>query len=154
MNIVLKQQILGATILAFFTAPAAEGGTPAILEWHHTFTGDMLDVQPAAEEEQSETAKRFLATAENGYRGDAAAVEDGAALYLEKCAICHGLEGRGRMGPSLIDDTYVYDKNRTDKGMFETIWGGAAAAMTPFRGVLSQDQILRVMAYLRSLPGK
>lgn len=151
MKQILKQQILGSAVLALFGAPTAGGGTSVALEWHHSFTGEVLDVQPTADEAQSDIQRSFLATGVNGYLGDAAAIEAGAQLYLEKCAICHGLEGRGRMAPSLADDVWVYDKNRTDKGMFETVWGGAAGVMTPFRGVLSQDEILRVIAYVRSL---
>jgi len=148
------QRITAMFIALVVASPAIGNDQLGKLDWHHTFTGEPLDVQPTADEEQSDIQRRFLITAENGYLGDVEAIEAGAALYLEKCAICHGLEGRGRMGPGLVDDTYVYDKNRTDKGMFETIWGGAAAAMTPFRAVLSQDQILRVMAYVRSLSPK
>jgi len=159
MKQILKQQILGSAVLALFGASAAGGGAPdarepGALEWHHTFTGELLDVQPTADETQSGIQRSFLASGVNGYLGDAAAIETGAQLYLEKCAICHGLEGRGRMAPSLADDVWVYDKNRTDKGMFETVWGGAAGVMTPFRGVLSQDEILRVIAYVRSLEQK
>jgi hypothetical protein len=39
----------------------------------------------------------------------------------------------------------------TDKGMFEIIYGGATGAMQGFGNRLTQDQILQVMAYVRSL---
>lgn len=149
--ITYNRSLISALLMILSATPSPAGSA---LEWQHTFTGATLDVQPVEGEEKTEVQQTFLTTGQNRYLSDLDAIEDGAGLFLEKCAICHGLEARGRMGPSLVDDIWVYEKNRADKGMFETIWGGAAAAMTPFRGVLTQDQILRVMAYVRSLPHK
>ena len=40
----------------------------------------------------------------------------------------------------------------TDVGMFEVVYGGASGAMQSFaRRGLTQDQMLRIMAYVRSL---
>jgi cytochrome c-L len=39
----------------------------------------------------------------------------------------------------------------TDKGMFEIVYGGATGAMQPMGKRLTQDQILRIIAYVRSL---
>ena len=55
------------------------------------------------------------------------------------------------MGPSLVDDVYNYKRSHLDLGLFEIIYGGAAGAMQPFDERLSGDEILKVIAYVRSL---
>ena len=60
-------------------------------------------------------------------------------------------DGSGRIGPSFIGETHHYPRFTTDKGMFEIVYGGATGAMQGFGNRLTQDQILRVMAYVRSL---
>ena len=55
------------------------------------------------------------------------------------------------IGPSFIEDTHHYARFTTDKGMFEIIYGGTTEAMQPFGNRLKKDEILHVMAYVRSL---
>ena len=38
----------------------------------------------------------------------------------------------------------------TDVGLFDVVFGGAAGAMQPFSKRLTQDEILKIMAYVRS----
>lgn len=54
-------------------------------------------------------------------------------------------------GGSFVGETHHYQRFNTDKGMFEIVYGGAMGAMQGFGGRLTQDQILRVMAFVRSL---
>jgi mono/diheme cytochrome c family protein len=39
----------------------------------------------------------------------AAFAQDGAALYKAKCAMCHGANGEGKMGPAIKGKTGVAD---------------------------------------------
>jgi cytochrome c-L len=106
-------------------------------------------------------AKEFLSTGKNPYIGNADGVKAGKKVYqLYSCAQCHGPIGNGQVGPNLRDDTFNYAKNATDKGMFETIWGGSAGGMgakgkglmladDPTQG-LTPDEILKVSAFLRT----
>lgn len=106
-------------------------------------------------------AKEFLATGKNPYIGNADGVKAGKKVYqLYSCAQCHGPIGNGQVGPNLRDDTFNYAKNATDKGMFETIWGGSAGGMgakgkglmledDPTQG-LTPDEVLKVSAFLRT----
>jgi len=55
------------------------------------------------------------------------------------------------MCPSLVDDVFNCKRSHTDLGMFEIIFGGAVGAMQPFDERLTPDEILRVIAYVRSL---
>jgi cytochrome c-L len=106
-------------------------------------------------------AKEFLSTGKNPYLGNADGVKAGKKVYqLYSCAQCHGPIGNGQVGPNLRDDTFNYAKNATDKGMFETIWGGSAGGMgakgkglmledDPSQG-LTPDEVLKVSAFLRT----
>ena len=106
-------------------------------------------------------AKEFLSTGKNPYMGNADGVKAGKKVYqLYSCAQCHGPIGNGQVGPNLRDDTFNYAKNATDKGMFETIWGGSAGGMgakgkglmledDPTQG-LTPDEVLKVSAFLRT----
>ncbi|HWP34626.1 MAG TPA: c-type cytochrome, partial [Thermodesulfobacteriota bacterium] len=129
--------------------PAAPPASP--LTFTHTFTGEPLDVTPQPGERVTAAVETFHRTGRNPYRDDSAAQEEGAKLYEVHCAICHGARGEGRIGPSLVDEQLVYPKNATDKGLFETIYGGAAGAMVGFRDRLSQDEILKIAAHVRRL---
>jgi len=71
----------------------------------------------------------------------------GRQLYLANgCYACHGLEARGRIGPSLVLTT------KTDDELFERIVNGKpGTAMAPNRARMSEQEIRAVIAYLRSL---
>lgn len=124
-----------------------------------TADGKTLEI-PAASFD-TPAAKAFLETGKNGYIGDQAAAKAGKKVYqLYSCAQCHGPVGNGQVGPNLRDDGWNYAKNATDKGLFETIWGGTAGGMgakgkglmladDPSQG-LTPDEILKVAAFLRT----
>ena len=57
----------------------------------------------------------------------------------------------GKLGPGLNDSYWTYPKNETDKGLFETIYGGAQGMMGPQYGHLNLDEMLKVMAWTRHL---
>ena len=56
------------------------------------------------------------------------------------------------MGPTLIGKDVFYQQMLTDPGMFSIIYGGTSGAMTSFhdRG-MKQDEMLRIVAYVRTL---
>jgi cytochrome c-L len=124
-----------------------------------TADGKTLEIPAAAFD--TPAAKAFLETGKNGYIGDQAAAKAGKKVYqLYSCAQCHGPVGNGQVGPNLRDDGWNYAKNATDKGLFETIWGGTAGGMgakgkglmladDPSQG-LTPDEILKVAAFLRT----
>ncbi len=94
--------------------------------------------------------------------GDAA---KGKAKYQEVCAVCHGQSGKGD-GPTAAalpvkprdhtDATYM--GKLTDKQIFDTIkLGGEAVGKSPIMpkwgGLLTDQQIQEIVAYIRSLSG-
>jgi cytochrome c-L len=101
---------------------------------------------------ETPAVKKFKATGDNDYRGNADAIAQGKDLYVENCVVCHGEDGRGKMGPTLVGKDVVYKQARTDPGMFSIIYGGAGGAMQPFsRRGMKQDEMLKIIAYVRSL---
>jgi cytochrome c-L len=142
----LRQPLLAAFLVCLNLAPVT-----AAIEFKNVFSEEPLDLTPGPDETITEAVKQFQETGVNPYDGDAEAIAAGKELYNANCQVCHGASGEGRMGVSLIDDKLAYLRVATDAGMFEAIYGGAAGAMRPFKGRLTQDQILHVIAYVRSL---
>ena len=143
-----------------------------------TKNGSPLPVKATATD--TPQAKEFLETCINPYTKAYAAdptlitqksPKGGKALFgYNGCSGCHGGKLEGVMAPSLrkdggqgaFDTKWVYAKNATDKGMFETISGGSAGVsggvMSPWNITLADhvgdglttDEILRLIAYIRT----
>ncbi|MDP3087769.1 MAG: c-type cytochrome [Methylotenera sp.] len=121
-------------------------------------------------------AKEFLETCVNPYTKayikDPTLVKAGGKKLFgyNGCSGCHGGKLEGVMAPSLnkqggqgaFDTKWVYAKNSTDKGMFESIAGGtpgASGGLMPVWHVqqpdkvgdgLTTDEILKIVAYIRT----
>jgi cytochrome c-L len=135
-----------ATISAVILAGAAE--PPAFTS---PLDNGPLEIKLLSGEKVTDGVQKFYDTGEDPYKGDPRALTEGKDLYQTYCQACHLPDGSGRIGPSLIGDTHHYPRFNTDKGMFEIVYGGATGAMQPFGKRLTQDEILHVMAYVRSL---
>ena len=107
-------------------------------------------------------AKVDLAMA-NPLGADAAAIAKGRKLFGENCAACHGDEGEGGAGPSLVDDTFLGEKgDMPDAAYFALISYGSdvkaqlarkgdpEGGMQAFAGPMSQDDIWAVVSFIRS----
>lgn len=88
----------------------------------------------------------------NPYRNDKPAIKVGASAYNQNCARCHGLEAiSGGIAPDLrtldLDpDTDVYYRNSVLAGKVRN----GAVYMPPFAGILSQEAIWAIKAYLET----
>ncbi|HEX6978851.1 MAG TPA: c-type cytochrome [Alphaproteobacteria bacterium] len=141
---------IGAVALALAAGLTGRASADGIV-FRHALDNQPIEVKPRQGEVVTEAVKTFLASGENPYKGDEVALSAGKKLYLQWCQGCHLPDGTGRIGPSLIDDTYNYPRTNTDVGMFEVIYAGAGGAMQPFGKRMSQDDILKIMAYVRTL---
>ena len=128
-------------------------GAPAVADvtFRHAFGDRPLDVSPKAGEQFTAAVTEFHKTGQNPYSDDKQAFEEGKKIYADFCQVCHLPDGSGRMGASLIGEKHVHPRVANDVGLFEVVFGGAAGAMQPFGKRLTQDQILKVMAYVRTL---
>jgi cytochrome c oxidase cbb3-type subunit 3 len=86
----------------------------------------------------------------NPYANDANARVEGRRLFgWYNCAGCHGDHAGGGMGPSLRDTTWRY--GNTDQNIFASITEGRAQGMPAWGSKLPQDQIWKLVAYIKSL---
>jgi cytochrome c-L len=121
----------------------------ALEPFRNTITGDVLDLNTAPKDgRDTPAAKAFLETGKNPYTELAACLPRGEYLYLSSCSGCHGHVAEGKVGPGLNDNYWTYPKNKTDKGLFETIFGGAQGMMGPHND-LQINEILLAMAWIR-----
>lgn len=78
----------------------------------------------------------------------ASAAERVERLYEQHCAACHGARFEGGLGGSLVDG--VWNHGETDAAIAKSIAdGNPEFGMTPFRGVLSDEEIRAMVVYLR-----
>jgi cbb3-type cytochrome c oxidase subunit III len=81
---------------------------------------------------------------------------DGGDLFKQKCAMCHGADGKGY--PSLKTPDFTDPKvqaSLTDQEIAQVIKNGKKdTAMPAFANSLSNDQIQSLVVYIRSLGKK
>ena len=75
---------------------------------------------------------------------------DGAALYEENCAICHGEDLRGAIAQSLIDDVWQFGEGRSFV-LSNTINGLSGFEMPPFDDMLEMSEIEAVVDFVLSV---
>jgi cytochrome c(L) len=114
-------------LIALITAAGLHAGTPA------------AGTVPAGKEVR------------NPFEGKPEAIKEGDKIFDARCSECH-MDGTGGAGPDLTDDTWIY--GGSDAEVFETISGGRKGGMPSWKGVLSSDDIWKVMAFIRSIHRK
>jgi cytochrome c-L len=141
------------TYMAAFAVGAALVSAAAYAEitFRHAVTGETLDFSFGKAGGDTDAFKQFKESGKNPYNGNKEAIEKGHSLYLTACSGCHGHEAEGKLGPGLGDDYWTYPRAATDVGLFEILWGGAQGMMGPQNGNLNADEMLHIMAWLRSI---
>jgi len=85
------------------------------------------------------------------YDYNAYGINEGKVLFNQfNCSGCHS-HGGGGMGPPLMDAEWIYGSEPSN--IFETIAQGRPNGMPSFRERLSNDQIWRLVSYVRALGG-
>jgi cytochrome c-L len=129
----------------------ASQSATAEITLRNTITGETLDLSFAKKGGDTDAFKKFMQDGKNPYNDNKEAIEKGKSLYATGCSGCHGHEAEGKLGPGLADDYWTYPRNATDVGLFETLFGGANGMMGPQYVNFSNDDMLHIMAYLRSI---
>lgn len=148
----MKVRVMAATIAALALGMSAQSAFPQQV-FQNTITGETIDVEGEAPQEGRDTpaVKKFMQSGVNPYTEVLGCLPKGEEIYLESCSGCHGHIAEGKVGPGLNDGYWTYPKNLTDKGLFETIFGGAAGMMGPHGQDLELDNMLKLMAWIRHL---
>lgn len=86
----------------------------------------------------------------NPFAHDAQAAGVGKGVFRIYCAPCHGIRGAGGRGPDLTRG--VYNSGDRDADLFHTISAGVAGTeMESYSGTLSEENIWRLVTFIRSL---
>lgn len=120
------------------------------LDFRGTISGDPLDFNDG-QGPDTPAVKKFKVTGHNPYNEDKEVINRGYTIFATACSGCHGHLAEGKLGPALADDYWTYPNNVTDKGLFETLYGGAQGMMGPQKGLISQDEMLQIMSWIRSV---
>jgi mono/diheme cytochrome c family protein len=83
---------------------------------------------------------------------DSELIEQGAQIYAENCAVCHGDDGQGRVGATLAKD---WPSIRPDLRIRDTIERGVPGTFMPawgiaYGGLLNDQELDAVTAYILS----
>lgn len=73
----------------------------------------------------------------------------GKKLFADHCAVCHGADARGKIGPDLTRKDFTY--GRSEDELAESIANGRPNGMPPFASQLSHEQIEALVKYILSL---
>jgi cytochrome c oxidase cbb3-type subunit 3 len=85
------------------------------------------------------------------YDDNAYAVNEGKRLFRwYNCSGCH-FNGGGGIGPPLMDSTWIYGSDPAS--LFATIMQGRPNGMPSFGGHIPEDQVWKIVAYVRSMGG-
>lgn len=102
---------------------------------------------PAAQVAQSQEKPKKL----NPFTGNAEAITEGRAIYMQSgCNGCHGMGGGG-MGPAILDDNWKFGGD--DETLFKLIRGDLPQQTMPavFGKVLTEEQVWKIIAWVRSI---
>lgn len=85
---------------------------------------------------------------ENPLAGNAAALEEGKALYSAECAGCHGVNAEGNIGASLVD---YAEAEPASRDTYIVIANGYEGVMPGFASSFSKERIWALVEYIESL---
>jgi cytochrome c oxidase cbb3-type subunit III len=135
LAVILLTAVAAAGCASKAAEPAAAGGAPAL---NAVAIGPIPGPATASGEPT------------DPYATNAVALMQGRQLFVQyNCYGCHGGHAGGGMGPSLRDEAWIYGKS--DAHVFDSIARGRGKGMPAWGTKLPQDQIWRLVAYVKSL---
>jgi cytochrome c oxidase cbb3-type subunit 3 len=117
---------------------------PGLSNW--TSAGQYTAQLEQAEKDYAQFKK---AAPEVSLSTETAVLELGAKQYRARCAACHGNDGEGRVGPSFLDDTWLY--GGSDADLVESIKEGRPKGMPAWGKVLKPEEMVAVASFVRQL---
>lgn len=129
-----------------------------LLEYHSPYHNPYGDDTPRSRLLAAQgSGPRILVTRESDTVTYAAAVDPslivaGRETFEKVCAQCHGKLGEGGVGPNLTDDYWLHGADITSV-VKSVKYGYPAKGMIPWRGTLSEDEIIYVSSYVLTMRG-
>ena len=105
----------------------------------------------------NEDLKNIVDDIENPYEGNKEAIKEGKKHYVLKgCAAlhCHGPNGKGSGGPALNKGVFAHSDGSTYALAHIITNGIAGTKMGAYGSSLNEDEILKLIAYIRSVTKK
>lgn len=134
----------------------------AVYLYYFTFTGKGADQaqEYVMEMEKAEIEKEtFLKTQANSVDEnsveiltDAGMLAEGKSIFKASCAVCHGNEGQGTIGPNLTDNYWKHGGSIKD--IFKTVkYGVPDKGMIAWQAQLNPAAMQKVSSYITTLAG-
>jgi len=83
---------------------------------------------------------------------DSAKMGSAKASFAANCAACHGAQGQGIIGPNLTDEYWIHGGS-PDKIQATIANGVVEKGMLAWKGIIADEQIDGLVAYILSLQG-
>lgn len=142
--------VLAIVVAAVSGAGCRRSPEPADATTTRAGTGTTGRPTPAPGVAPGIDAAALIGSRRNPYTGNPGAVQQGRDLFNAfNCSGCHSGYAGGGMGPNLRDTVWIYGSSDAD--LFSTITEGRPNGMPAWGGRIPEDQIWRLIAYLRTL---
>lgn len=140
--------VFGAIYLALYPGLAV---TQGLLGW--SSTGQYERERARIEQSMQPVFARYAAMSAEDLAKDPQAMEIGQRLFLNTCAQCHAVDGRGSVGfPNLTDGEWAWGFSH--ESIVETIAKGRTGIMPPLAAAVGTGDDVRHLAhYVLSLSG-
>lgn len=106
------------------------------------------ELQKAQQKDPASSEQELLAVF-----NDASRKQAGAAVFKDRCVACHGEHAEGQIGPNLTDNFWIHGDG-TLPAILKVVGEGVPdKGMPPWKTMLKPDELLSVVAYVKSLHG-
>lgn len=141
--------------LAYFFYVTIGFGIVYLLNYHVFRLNDLQEA-----EYQAEVAQAVLRYGDNKDKvkvqivqiSDKTLLENAKKVFDQNCVACHGKALEGGVGPNLTDNAYLHGGQLAD--VFNIIREGVPAkGMISWKGKLSDEEILQIASYIKTMEG-
>ena len=84
---------------------------------------------------------------------DPDALAEGGEIFGDQCSLCHGENGEGMIGPNLIDNYWLHGKGKIGDIAVSIRTGIPDKGMAAWADRMSEEEILHIAAYIKSMQG-